>query len=155
MTIRKPRGALLNYTTTIDTERTISEILGLLVKAGARQISTDYDAGQPVAVAFTIDTPYGLRGYLLPANIPAVEATLRKQYNAGKIERRYTSPEHAARVGWRIVRDWLEAQLAIIETQMVSLDQIMLPYMRGKDGRTLYELYVSDQKALPEGRQEE
>ena len=55
-------------------------------------------------------------------------------------------------MGWRIVRDWLEAQMAVIQTEMVSLDQIMLPYMRGAEGKTFYELYVEDQKALPPGR---
>ena len=146
------RGGLLNYTTSIAVEQTIGEILGMLVKGGASRITTDYEAGQPVGVAFVINTLYGVRGYRLPANISAVEAVLRRQYQQGKVDRRGLGREQAARVGWRIVRDWLEAQMAVIQTEMVSLDQIMLPYMRGAEGKTFYELYVEDQRALPEGR---
>jgi hypothetical protein len=45
----------------------------------------------------------------------------------------------------------VEAQLAIIRTEMVTLDQVMLPYMRGDSGQTMYELYVNQQLALPSG----
>jgi hypothetical protein len=65
------RGGLLNYTTSIVVEQTIGEILSMLVKGGASRITTDYEAGQPVGVAFAINTPYGVRGYRLPASIGA------------------------------------------------------------------------------------
>jgi hypothetical protein len=61
---------------------------------------------------------------------------------------RYSTPEHAERVAWRIVKDWLEAQLAIIKTEMVTLDQVMLPYMRGDNGATIYEIYRDQQLAI-------
>ena len=64
---------------------------------------------------------------------------------------RYSTPEHAERVAWRIVKDWLEAQLAIIRTEMVTLDQVMLPYMVGDEGHTVYELYRDRQLALGTG----
>jgi hypothetical protein len=54
---------------------------------------------------------------------------------------RYRTPEHAERVAWRIVKDWLEAQLAIVATEMVTFDQVMLAYVRTSDGTTLYDLY--------------
>ncbi|WP_189339127.1 hypothetical protein [Williamsia muralis] len=37
---------------------------------------------------------------------------------------KYQTPEHALRVAWRITKDWVEAQLAIIETQMVTPAQV-------------------------------
>lgn len=45
----------------------------------------------------------------------------------------------------RIAKDWLEAQLAILATEMVTFDQVMLPYMRALDGRTMWELYLDEQ----------
>ena len=65
-----------------------------------------------------------------------------------KVAPRFKTPEQAERVAWRILKDWLEAQLALVQTEMVSLDCVMLPYMQADDGRTVYELYV--EKALPE-----
>jgi hypothetical protein len=140
---------LLNYTTTVAPSRTVNEVHNLLVKAGARSILVDYLADQrPVAVAFVVETPLGTRSFRLPVNAESVRKVL---YNDRKVERRYKTADQAERVAWRIVKDWLEAQLAIIETEMVSLDQVMLPYMQGDDGRTVYQLYLDQQLALPKG----
>jgi hypothetical protein len=45
----------------------------------------------------------------------------------------------AIRTAWRIVKDWTEAQLAIIETRMVKTEQVFLPYAIMRDNKTLYE----------------
>lgn len=50
--------------------------------------------------------------------------------------------EQAARVGWRIIKDWIEAQLALVQTQMVTLDQVFLPYARTNTGETVYQRYI-------------
>lgn len=139
---------LLNYTTTVHVSRTIGQIQGLLVEAGARKIVTDYDdVGNVVGVSFIAETVGGLRGFTLPVHATRVETVLKRE----KVPARYSTPEHAERVAWRIVKDWLEAQLAIIRTEMVTLDQVMLPYMRNADGRSLYELFRDDQLALTAG----
>lgn len=139
---------LLNYTTQVSVSRTIGQVQGLLVEAGARSIQTNYDeVGTPLGIAFVVQTAYGIRRFLLPVNAERVEAVLRRE----KVAPKYQSPEHAERVAWRIVKDWLEAQLAIIRTEMVTLDQVMLPYMSDETGRTVYELYRDQQLALPAG----
>lgn len=139
---------LLNYTTTVAVGRTIGQIQGLLVEAGARQVMTEYDdVGRAMGIAFAVQTAHGPRTFVLPVNSGRVEAVLKRD----KVPARYSTPEHAERVAWRIVKDWVEAQLAIIRTEMVTLDQVMLPYMRGEDGQTIYELYVNRQLALPAG----
>lgn len=138
---------LLNYTTSLPASRTMGQIQGLLVEAGARQIMTAYDVGRATGIAFHIATAHGPREYLLPVNSDRVYAVLCRQ----KVSPKFQTPEHAERVAWRIVKDWLEAQLAIIHTEMVSLDQVMLPYMSTGGGRTVYDLYLAQQLALPSG----
>lgn len=139
---------LLNYTTTVAVSRTVGQVQGLLVEAGARKVITDYDdVGTVTGISFAVETVAGPRGFTLPVHWERVEAVLRRE----KLPARYSTPEHAERVAWRIVKDWLEAQLAIIRTEMVTLDQVMLPYMRSGDGRSYYELYRDDQLALPAG----
>ena len=141
---------LLNYTTTVPASRTIGQVQGLLVEAGARQIMAEYDdVGRATGIAFVVQTGYGPRSFALPVNASRVQAVLGRDK---KVPVRYQTPEHAERVAWRILKDWLEAQLAIIATEMVTLDQVMLPYMQdGGSGRTVYELYVDRQLALPAG----
>lgn len=142
--------AILNYTTTIPVEKTVGEIQGILVKHKARSIMIDYDEqGTPIALSFLIPTAHGERGFRLPSNLPATHRVLLRQYNSGKIQRRFTTQEQAARVAWRILKDWLEAQLAIIETEMVTLEQVLLPYMTNEEGKTLYEVMEERRLLLP------
>ncbi len=75
-----------------------------------------------------------------------VQAVLEKQRVRTIITR-----DMATRVAWRILKDWVRAQMAILETEMVSVEQIFLPYMEAKDGRTVYELMVANGLALPAG----
>jgi hypothetical protein len=45
------------------------------------------------------------------------------------------------------VKDWVEAQLAIIETRMVTTAQVFLPYAVTTNGQTLYE-YIGQNTQL-------
>lgn len=144
---------ILNYSTTISVEKTHSEICRILAKHGAKSVLSEFDrSGEPVAVSFLVDTPFGERGFRLPANTDAVLQVLTRQWERGQVQPRFVTPEHAARVGWRIVKDWLEAQMAIIDTQMVSFTQVMLPYMVvNNHGQTVYEAFESKNLMLPPG----
>ena len=139
--------ALLNYTTTVAARKTMAEVQTLLGSTdGVRSVMATFDDnGKAVGIAFAVATEHGMRSFTLPIRADEVYATLLRQ----KIPARYQTREHAERVAWRIVKDWLEAQLAIIESRMVSLEQVMLPYMHGDDGRTMFELYRDTQLALP------
>lgn len=134
--------ALLNYTTSIRTEATIGEIQGMLARAGATAILTDFDgAGNPVKLSFRLKTGFGELAFVLPADPKPVLDVLSSQARAGKIPKRYIGDlGQARRVGWRIVKTWLEAQLAIIQTRMVTFEQVFLPYAQNPEtGQTLYE----------------
>ncbi len=114
--------ALLNYTTQISADKTVAEIQAILARSGAMAIMTEYDANTVlVGISFKIATPFGPTAYSLPCDISAVSRILDKQARAGKVPRRLVTTEQAARVGWRIIKDWIEAQLALVQTQMVTL----------------------------------
>lgn len=139
---------LLNYRTRVAASQTIQEIQTKLAKAGARQVLTEFGpGGSPVGIAFAIDTPHGERHYHLPADVAAVAQVLKNDPQVNAATRK---PEQVERIAWRIIKDWLEAQLAIVSTQMVAFDQVMLPYMSaGPNGQTVYDLYLDQQLALP------
>jgi len=141
---------ILNYTTTIAVDKTVGEIQKILASHGAKSIQVDYANGLPSAVAFFADTPFGERTYILPANIDGVWQTLVQQNRKGRVPRRLVTKEQAARVAWRIVKDWTEAQMATIEAGMVTIDQVMLPYMQVGD-QSLYEALKESRLALPSG----
>ena len=136
---------LLNYTTKVDVYTTLGAIQGQLVKHGAKKIMQDYDDhGRIAALTFMIDTPAGVRGIRLPANVDKVHTVLHRQ--KVKCDR-----DQAERVAWRIVKDWVEAQMAILESEMVQMDEIFLPYMVNNNGQTLFEAYRNNQLMLGEG----
>src|SRR5215471_5937374 len=87
----------LNYTTTVDPHKTASECVALLARHGASRVSMDLADGQPAGLAFGIETPAGMRFFVLPANLEGVYRALGKAHREGRIPRRYFDREQAMR----------------------------------------------------------
>jgi hypothetical protein len=150
-------GKPLNYTTTIPVARTVGECQSILAAAGAASVAVHYEEGQPAGLSFTLKTPHGTRSFTLPVNVEGAHRMLVDANTKGKLrsdgykEARFESREHAARVAWRVVKDWLEANLALIAAQMAAIDEVMLPYLVvNEDGRTLWQAYREREQAAIE-----
>ena len=142
--------AILNYTTKIDADKTIMEIQKMLAKVGAKAILANYnDEGIITALSFQIDFKGQLVGFKLPCNPEPVLLILDRD---SKVPRGLKTNEQALRVAWRIVKNWTEAQLAIIETKMVEPEQVFLPYAVTSNGQTVYEQFNNDNSYLLGGK---
>lgn len=140
---------ILNYTTSIAVEKTMGEITGALARRGVTRISTLFnDEGVASGLGFTMKTDYGYRDFELPVRTEGVFAAMKAD---SKVPRSQCTPQQAAKVAWRIAKDWLEAQAALIDAQLASLDEVMLPYMVDAKGQTVYQVFRSNQKALEAG----
>jgi len=128
--------AILNYTTQISSDKTISEIQKILVKHGATKIVTDYKNGLPSGVTFCLNMNGNLAAFMLPANYEGVLRSLKKDPN---VSPKYCNDEQALRVSWRIVKDWVEAQMAIVEAQLAEMAEVFLPYAVTRNGNSLYK----------------
>jgi len=138
--------ALLNYTTTIDADKTIHEITKMLAKAGASKILTDYDdTGNITSLSFQLKLNDQPMSFTLPTDWRPVQAVLLEQRRRNA--RVKTDEAQARRVAWRITKDWVEAQLAIIETRMVTTAQVFLPYAVTENGQLMYQ-YVAEHTNL-------
>jgi hypothetical protein len=144
--------AILNYTTEIKVETSMGEVIGALTRRGVTRIATVFDDnGVPAGIAFTMKTDYGLREFDLPVRTEGVLKVLTEQRKTNT--RVKATPEQAARIAWRIAKDWLEAQSALIDAELASLDEVMLPYMVGKGGKTVYSVIREDgMKAIAGGQ---
>jgi hypothetical protein len=146
----------LNYTTKIPARATAQECFDLLSEAGAETVAIRLAAKVPVGLSFRllVPGPSGQpepRNFDLPVNIDGMERRLGRSgvfagLHISVAQRQHlSSREHATDVGWRVLRDWLEAQLAMIAAEMATLDEIMLPYLvldaGGGQTRTLVEAY--------------
>lgn len=147
-------AAPLNYTTQINVHKTVGEVQQLLASHGATRIGIDYDQGTPVGVSFSLATQHGPRLFTLPVNVDAMEKLLQAKEAKGELrsgaKASRTSRAQAERVAWRVIKDWLAAQLALVETAMVELDQVMLPYLRVDENQTLYDRYRQQEIATLE-----
>lgn len=138
--------ALLNYTTTIAADKTIHEITKMLAKAGASKILTDYDdTGNITSLSFQLKLNDQPMSFTLPTDWRPVQAVLREQRRRNS--RIKDDESQARRVAWRITKDWVEAQLAIIETRMVTTAQVFLPYAVTENGQLMYQ-YVAEHTNL-------
>ncbi|MBK8188832.1 MAG: hypothetical protein IPK79_00095 [Vampirovibrionales bacterium] len=129
--------AVLNYTTTIDPHKSVGEIQKLLAGKGARGVLVGYDdAGNPVSLAFEIAASGAIFRYQLPCRHHAVWKQLQRDPRTTKAQR---TEAQALRVAWRILKDWVEAQMAIVEAQMVDLREVFFAYSLTDTGQTMYE----------------
>lgn len=128
--------AILNYTTSISHEKTISEIMKCLVRHGATKIVADYKGQVPVAITFCLSVKNSLIAFSLPANYNGVLNAMRRDHN---VPRRLLTEEQALKVSWRIVKNWVEAQMAIVEAELAQIEEVFLPYAITKSGMTLYD----------------
>lgn len=153
-----------NYTTEIPEEKTVGEIMGLLAGKGARSIRVDYDdQNRPIGVSFIVVFHGVPIPFKLPCNFEGVFKAMADEYvQSGpryRWERKPESKAQARRVAWRIIKDWVAAQMALIEAEQASLIQVFLPYAMQDEGggRTMYDRFlehIDKTKALPEAKAE-
>lgn len=83
----------------------------------------------------------------MPVNWRRFQAVLKNDR-----ERRWNDEHYVYCVAWRNIRDWVIAQIALYETQIVELPQVFLPFATNKSGKTLYEQVNDGQFLLGEGK---
>jgi hypothetical protein len=149
--------APLNYTTKVSAEVTAGECVRLLAKHGASAVGMTFDADQqPTGLSFRIDTDLGERGYRMEVDSTGLGVQLAEASKAGLLTRAmpqswYLTDEHVHAVAWRQVKDWLEANLAMIAARMWSLDRVMLPWQLVDHETDVYQAIRNQQLALTSG----
>jgi hypothetical protein len=145
-------------------QKTVSEIVGLLVRKGARSVTQDYmEDGRVRAVTFIMVVEGMPTQFRLPVNIDGVAGALLKDKPYNNSRHRLSRDQYTLKmrqraewVSWRILKDWVEAQMALIESGQAEAAQVFLPYVVEQSGRTIYELFIesSRNKRLEAGSEE-
>lgn len=129
---------ILNYTTTISFEKTISEIQKCLVDHGAKKVIIDYDDNNlPCALTFSVLTKDGFVFFALSANTKGVLKALEKNRS---VPRRMVNEEQALRVAWRIRKTLVEAQMACVESELEEMTEVFFSKAITKEGTTLFQM---------------
>lgn len=138
---------ILNYTTSIAVEKTVGQIQAMLAEAGAAAILVEYDAERILSsVSFRIEYGGSMVSFRLPAQFDPVYVILQNDY---KVPRKLKTREQSARVAWRIIKDWVEAQLALVEAEQVEMVEVFLPFAQNpQTGETVFKQLASNNFAL-------
>ncbi len=136
--------ALLNYTSDIDADKTAMEIAKCLSAHGAQAVLTEYDPQENIvsAISFRINLDGKPISFRLPCDWKPVYKVMfpnpvKLLDDKKRLKQEGIRREQAVRTAWRIVKDWVEAQMALVETQMAKTQEVFLPYAVMRDGRTL------------------
>lgn len=135
---------LKNYTSEVPVSVTIDRIMKLLIKVGVSSISTDYGAaGEIIALTFVAPLADKKVPIRLPVDEQAAIQALWLDYadpdaltgdgqaigwSSRKRKTRKDFVEQGKRTAWRLMQDWLEVQVSMIQLRQADVLQVFLPY---------------------------
>lgn len=125
---------LFMETTQIPASQTVSEVQSLLGEHGASAILTEYEQGEVVSVSFKFNDVT----FSLPCRWEAILKTLEAKRT--RTPSKVNLEQQAKRVAWRQILRWIQAQIALVETEMVDMQEVFLPYLQIGE-QTLYNKY--------------
>ena len=159
---------LKNYTSNVPVSETIHKIEKVLIRCGVAGIMKEYGLNTKViAVTFQVASPGGKITIRLPVEEQHALDALWEEYigddllSDGRVKwsSRKRKPksdftEQASRTAWKIIQDWVEVQMSMIQLKQADLIQVFLPYVfDGK--RTYYQAIKESNYAglLPDKKQ--
>jgi hypothetical protein len=105
----------------------------------------------PSAVLFLIQVKDNPVSFRLPSRWQGVHLALLRD---AKVPKQFKTEEQARRVAWRIVKNWVEAQMALIEAGLAMPAEVFLPYAVTNNGQTIYQVFENDKRLLGAGKSE-
>jgi hypothetical protein len=122
----------------VPAEKTAAEIQEILGRNGARRVMMEYEESEILALSFTIMIQGKEVLIRLPVRWRQYLKVLEQAWSKKSSRANPPTKEEAQRTAWRIAKTWLEAQLAMTQSGMVELQEVMLPYVVQGE-QTLYE----------------
>lgn len=160
---------LKNYTSECSEHETVHRIEKVLIKCGATGITKEYanTEGEIGAMTFKIMTPSGQVSIRLPVNKEHCLDALwldyadgdklttdgkAIQWNGRKRKMKKDFVAQAGRTAWKIVQDWVEVQMSMIELKQAETLQVFLPYVMVDEQTSYYKMIQKQHFAglLPE-----
>ncbi len=146
---------LKNYTSDVPVNETIHRIEKVLIRCGVIGIMKEYAPDAAVqAMVFQLETPSGRVSIRLPADTQAALDAMWLDYvgddmlstdkkyilgNRAKKKRRCDFAEQASRTAWKIMQDWVEVQMSMIQLKQAEPLQVFLPYVMVNGTQNFYQ----------------
>lgn len=128
------RKTLFMETTKIAVEKTAGEVVNEIRKVGATSVNQEFSNGQIAGMRWIMP----VNGRDLIFEMPVrVDPILKKLPRPDK--------DQAARIAWRQLLRWVQAQNAMIDCGMVKPHEVYAPYMLTNGGKTLFSMLEAGQ----------
>ena len=138
-----------NYTSSVPVTNSINYIEHRLSTAGASHIAKFYEGNRPVGMIFQISQNSIPLTFKLPAKSESVFNVL---YNAVKRPRPSTKETirmQSDRTAWKILSDWVDIQVTMIQLEQAEFAEVFLPYFYDqKLNKTLFEKVAANEIKL-------
>ncbi|MBA2287520.1 MAG: hypothetical protein H0W02_18760 [Ktedonobacteraceae bacterium] len=150
---KRSEPRLKNYRSDASLSAIFEAIRLTLASHKAKRISFDYDdAGQATSIQFVLEVHGTALTFRLPARFENVERLVAESNrSAGRSQKGDALRDQAMRTTWANIRDWLSAQMALIDAGMVQTEEVFLPYLLNEAGQTYFEVF-QERLALPAPR---
>lgn len=152
---------LKNYTSEVPVSRTIARIEEALIACRVSGITKEYGVnGDMVAVRFHIKLPDTRElDIRIPADVDGAQEALWRDYvgsdetspdgsqllwggHGKKKKRRSDFRQQAERTAWRLMQDWVEVQLSMIQLKQADTAEVFMAYVW--DGKQTFYQAVRD-----------
>lgn len=137
--MRSKKKTIFMGSTDISCEETVGQIQRILGNSGASQILLDYKDGDVSAVSFKYEVNHTSIPFHLPCRWQKIHKFMMDQMSNPRQSRMAEYERQSKRVAWRQILRWIEAQMALVDTEMVKIEEIFMPYMQSKSGQTLFD----------------
>lgn len=147
---------LKNYTSNVPVSQTIYRIEQVLIKCGVLGIAKEYTGtdGKIAAITFRINDKGREFTVRLPADVEKAQDALWMDYVGDdklndkggfadygnrKQKRRKDFAEQAGKTAWKIIQDWVEVQMSMIQLQQAESLEVFMPYVVVNGGQSFYK----------------
>lgn len=123
-----------------ESKNTFDKIQKILSTHGARKISYEYDIhGKVIGLTFEIVINNNPASIKLPARLENVSMIMFREVLSEISE---SKRDQVYRTAWANIRDWIDAQMAMIDTNMVVIEEIFMPYLYDPNSNITYFEHV-------------
>jgi hypothetical protein len=123
---------LFMETTKIPVGQTVAQIQRILGEYGACAVMTEYKDKEVTAVCFKVMFLDKSIPFRLPCRWEAVYKSIMDRPRKRMLgnDEAEACKDQSKRIAWRQILRWVEAQMALVETEMVKVHEVFLPYVQ-------------------------
>lgn len=140
-----------NYTSSVPVERTVARIEQTLSSIGVERVVKNYANGSVIGLEFSITIEAGkVLTFRLPVRLENSIVAIR---NIPAYKRKPTEwiKAQACRTAWKIMQDWIEIQVTLVQLGQAEALEVFLPFLLTKNGSRLYDRISRGEYRLLEG----